>query len=303
MQNNVKYDVAIIGGSYAGLSAAMALGRAIRKVLVIDSGNPCNRQTPHSHNFLTQDGHSPAEIALIAKSQVLAYPTVDVLEDEVIAVKGDNNSYEVLLKSSNLIQAKKVLFATGVKDQMPLIPGFAECWGISIIHCPYCHGYEYKGQETGILMNGDMAFETGRLISNWTDKLTIFTNGSSSIGIEHRAQLSALRIHIVEKTVEKIAHSKGHLSHIVFTDGSTCMLEALYARPSFEQHCQIPLELGCAINDMGYLQVDDFQQTTVPGIYAAGDNATMYRAVSNAVAAGTKAGAFINHELILERFL
>lgn len=107
MQNNINYDVAIIGGSYAGLSAAMTLGGAIRKVLVIDSGNPCNRQTPHSHNFLTQDGCSPAEIALIAKSQVLAYPKVELLEDEVIAVKGDNNSYQRTFH----LESSMILFA------------------------------------------------------------------------------------------------------------------------------------------------------------------------------------------------
>jgi len=300
MQNNVKYDVVIIGGSYAGLSAAMTLGRAVRKVLVIDSGNPCNRPTPHSHNFLTQDGRTPTEITLIAKCQVIAYPTVEFLEDEVTAVKGDNNNYEVLLKTGNIIQGRKLLFATGVKDLMPSISGFAECWGISVIHCPYCHGYEFEGRQTGILMNGDIAYETGRLISNWTDKLTVFTNGNSSINTEHQAKLSALKINIVEKSIKEIAHSKGYLSHIIFADNSTFILDALYARPSFEQHCQIPLELGCAIDDMGYLKVDDFQQTTVLGIYAAGDNATMYRAVSNAVASGTKAGAFINHELIRE---
>ena len=300
MKNTIKYDVVIIGGSYAGLSAAMTLGRAIRKVLVVDSGNPCNRQTPHSHNFLTQDGRTPAEIRCVAKAQVMAYPTVEFLEDEVTAIKGDNHNYEVLLKAGNVTLTKKLLFCNRRKRSDAPNPWFCRMLGISVIHCPYCHGYEFKNRQTGILMNGDMAFEMGRLINNWTDKLTIFTNGKSSISSDLQEQLAVLKIDTVEKSINKVAHSKGQLSHVIFADGSTCMLDALYAKPAFEQHCKIPLELGCAIDDMGYLRVDDFQQTTLPGIYAAGDNTTMYRAVSSAVASGTKAGSFINHALIGE---
>ena len=181
MEENQIYDVVIIGGSYAGLSAAMALGRAIRNVLIIDNGQPCNRQTPHSHNFLTQDGSTPAAIAALGKSQVMAYPTVQFVNDKVIAVEGENNNFRISTLGGEKVKARKLLFTTGIKDLIPDIKGFAACWGISVIHCPYCHGYEYKGQQTGILANGDIAFEFGRLIRNWTDRLTIFTNGISTI--------------------------------------------------------------------------------------------------------------------------
>ncbi|MCU0337011.1 MAG: NAD(P)/FAD-dependent oxidoreductase, partial [Sediminibacterium sp.] len=172
-----KIDVIIIGGSYAGLSAGMALGRALRNVLIIDSGKPCNIQTPHSHNFLTQDGKTPKEIANLAKRQVEEYKTVKFFDGLAIKGKKIENGFEIEAENGNIFSAKKLIFATGVKDIMPKIKGFSECWGISIIHCPYCHGYEYSKDKTGVLANGETAFEIGKLISNWTKDLTIFTNG------------------------------------------------------------------------------------------------------------------------------
>ena len=298
MESNEKYDVIVIGGSYAGLSAAMALGRAIRNVLVIDGGKPCNIQTPHSHNFLTQDGNTPASITALGKSQVLAYPTIQFVEDHVTDVKGEDNSFEVTTASGKKLLAKKLLFATGVRDLMPNIDGLADCWGISVIHCPYCHGYEYRGEKTGILANGDIAFEFARLISNWTDRLTIFTNGKSSITDEQKAQLVNRNIEIVEREMQKVEHTNGYLNHVVFTDGTTAKLTALYAKLPFEQHCKIPESLGCSLTEMGHIKVDGFQLTSVPGIYAAGDNTIMMRSIASSVASGAMAGAMINRELI-----
>lgn len=144
-----KYEVIIIGGSYAGLSAAMSLGRALRNVLIIDSSDACNKQTPHSHNFITQDGNKPAEISEKAKKQVLNYSTIEFLNDFVVSIEKKEN---FIIKSSNeIFEAEYLILATGVKDIMPNIPGFSECWGISVIHCPYCHGYEVKEQKTGFI--------------------------------------------------------------------------------------------------------------------------------------------------------
>lgn len=302
MENNKRYDVIIIGGSYAGLSAALALGRAIRNVLVIDSGKPCNRQTPHSHNFLTQDGRTPVEIATSGKTDVMEYPTIRFLEDTVTAVSGENNSFEVFTASGHQVQAYKLLFSTGVKDLLPDLPGFASCWGITVIHCPYCHGYEFKDQVTGIMANGDTAFEMALMIRNWTKQLTVFTNGKSELTEARAKQLASLNINVVEKPLQEVKHKNGYMNRIDFTDGSSHSLEALYARPPLGQHCEVPKEIGCEINDDGYIQVDDFQKTTVPGVFAAGDNTTRFRAVSAAIGAGGKAGAFINHELIAEGY-
>lgn len=298
MKEDRTYDVVIVGGSYAGLSAAMSLGRAIRKVLVIDNGKPCNSATPHSHNFLTQDGSTPAAIAEAGKLQALTYPTVRILNAKVEAVTGEDNQYNVFTDSGENISAKKLLFTTGIKDQLPRIKGLTECWGKSVIHCPYCHGYEYRKQPTGILANGDKAFEFGRLVRNWTDQLTLFTNGKSTVDAAKRKVLEDLGISILEVPLEEIVHTNGYLREVKLADGFHHQLNALYAKLPFEQHCKIPEQLGCSKDEAGFIVVDEFQKTSVKGIYAAGDNSSGMRSVANAVAAGSKAGAMINFELV-----
>ena len=299
MKNNtIQYDAVIIGGSYAGLSAAMGLGRARRQVLVIDSGAPCNKQTPHSHNFLTQDGNTPAGIAAIAREQVLRYPTITIAADTVIAASGTNNDFTLSLAGGEEVFTRKLLFATGIRDIMPEIPGFADCWGISAIHCPYCHGYEYSDQPTGILANGEAAADFGLLIRNWTAALTIFTNGYSTIPEASRIKLEAQGIGINENPVLHVVHDHGQVSQLDLGGGDYAKLNALYARLPFIQHCTLPAALGCELDDKGYLKVNELQSTTVEGIYAAGDNTSPMRAVAAAVAAGAKAAAMLNHELV-----
>lgn len=297
-KNNI--EVIIVGGSYAGLSAAMALGRALRNVLIIDGGKPCNSQTPQSHNFLTQDGKSPSLISSIGREQVLAYDTVRLLKDEVQSVHGKNGGFSVETISGQKFETKKLLFATGLRDILPDIKGFTECWGISVIHCPYCHGYEYRNAPTGLLMNGELVLEKATLIRNWTTNLTVFTNGPSTVDDRDKKKLFEKGINLIEKRITRLNHYQGKLVDIVFEDNSSSSIKALYAPPTFEQKCQIPEKLGCAITSAGHIEVNNFQQTSVPGVYAAGDNATMFRSVAAAVATGSVAGALINHELIGE---
>lgn len=300
MEYNKRFDVIIVGGSYAGLSAAMALGRSIRNVLIIDSGKPCNKQTPHSHNFITQDGQTPQQIAEAAKVQVLKYNTVTFYEDTVIGAVKIENGFIVNTLGGESFATHKLLFATGISDQMLDISGFAECWGISVLHCPYCHGYEVKHKPLGVIANGDMAFEFSRLIHNWSKNLVLLTNGQSTLTQQQTKMIKQHDIEIVEKEIIEIEHDKGYITNIVFKDGSKQKLTAVFAKIGFKQHSTLPEQLGCSINEQGFITVDDFQRTTIPGIYAAGDNTTMFRAVSGAVAAGTKAGAMINKELIEE---
>jgi thioredoxin reductase len=298
MENQTQFEVVIIGGSYAGLSAALALGRAIRQVLVLDGGQPCNRTTPHTHNFLTQDGRAPGELAAQAKAQVLAYPTVQFCSELAVAAQGKDNEFTVTTATGRVVQARKLLFATGVRDLLPDLPGYAECWGISVIHCPYCHGYEYRGQPTGILLNGDVAFEQARLLRQWTDQLTIFTNGASVIQDEHRQQLVAMRVNVEEAPVQALKHQGGFLTNVVLADARQLPLTTLYARPAFEQHCTLSHALGCTQTEAGHIAVDGFQKTSRAGIYAAGDATALLRAVSQAVATGGVAGVMLNHELL-----
>ena len=302
MKDNKQFDVIIIGGRYSGLAAGMALGRALRKVLIIDSGKPCNRQTPHSHNFLTRDGMPPAEIAAIARQQVEKYETVHFLNGLVVAGEKTETGFEVQTEKGETFIAKKLIFATGIKDIMPEIPGFAECWGISVLHCPYCHGYEVKGQQTGILGNGDYGFEFSSLISNWTDDLTLYTNGTSTLTPEQMVKLEMHRIRTKEAEIERLEHQNGYIQNIIFKNGQKAPVKAIYSRTPFVQHCSVPEALGCEITPEGYIKVNPVQQTTIPGVFACGDNTTRMRTVANAVAMGTTAGMVANKELIEESF-
>lgn len=302
MREKKHFDVIIVGASYSGLAAAMALGRALRKVLLIDSGMPCNWQTPYSHNFLTQDGTPPYEIAALSRQQVLAYETVEILNDTAIQGTKTHNGFEIETKSGKSFGATKLIFATGIKDTMPLIPGFAECWGISALHCPYCHGYEVRGNLTGILGNGDVGFELAKLISNWTNYITLFTQGEASFSVEQIDALQYNKINVEEREIQIIEHTKGSMETIVLNDGSALKINALYARLPFVQHCSIPEQLGCIHNEEGYLKVDALQKTNVDGIFACGDNTSRMRTVANAVSMGTTAGMMVNKEIIEENF-
>jgi len=302
MKDQHDFEVIIIGGSYAGLSAGMALGRALRRVLIIDSGKPCNRQTPHSHNFLTQDGETPKAIWEKARAQVEKYDTVTFYSGLAVTGAKTESGFSITTDKGNTFQAGKLIIASGISDQMPDIPGFAECWGISVIHCPYCHGYEVRNEATGILSKGDMAFEFSKLVHHWTKDLTLLTNGPADLTDAQQQKLQSHHITLVEKAIEAIDHQKGYIRQVVFKDGSTLALKALYAKIPFVQHSGIPAQLGCELTEHGFIKADAFQKTTVPGVYVCGDSCTMMRSVSNAVATGTMAGAMLNKELVDEGF-
>ncbi len=302
MKQPNNFDVIIIGGSYAGLAAAMALGRALRNVLVIDGGNPCNKQTPHSHNFLTNDGKTPKEIASLAKRQVRNYGTVSFLDGLASAGIQTKAGFEVNTQAGEVFTGRKLIFATGIKDIMASIPGFAESWGISVLHCPYCHGYEVRHQKTGIIANGDAGFEISSLISNWTKDLTLFTNGKSSLSEQQRTKLEKHQINIVEAEIDSLENKHGYIQNVVFKDGKTAQVKAIYATLPFVQHSSIPQELGCELTQEGYIKIDAAHRTTVKGVYACGDNTTSMRTVANAVSMGTTTGLMVNKELIEEDF-
>lgn len=302
MKDKKQFDVIIVGGSYAGLSAAMALGRSLRNVLIIDSGKPCNRYTPHSHNFITHDGAVPKEIATKAKEQVLKYNTVKFLQDVATKGKKTETGFEISTQSGETFSAKKLVFAAGVKDIFPAIKGFEECWGKSVIHCPYCHGYEFKGQKTAILANGERAIHLAALVNNLTNKLVVVTQGKPDLKEEQLVKLKKNNIELIEKEVAEIQHQNGEVKTLIFSDGTKENVSAVYASIPFEQHCTIPADLGCDKTEMGHIKVDLFQKTTVPGIYACGDSTSPMRSVAYAVAAGNITGAMVNMELTMEVF-
>lgn len=296
-----NFEVIIIGGSYAGLSAALALSRSLRNVLIIDSGRPCNRQTPHSHNFITHDGDAPKEIASKAKEEIFKYGVVKFYDGLAADGVQSNHGFEIKTDNGDIFTSRKLLFATGITD-LHTISGAAECWGISVLHCPYCHGYEVRNENIGVVGNGDMGYEFVKLISNWTKRLTLFTNGKSALSPEQTEKLKSNSVKIEESEIEEIEHLNGSVQSVVFKDKKKFKVTAFFMRPDFRQHCDIPEKFGCEKTGQGYIKVDDLQRTNVPGVYAAGDNSNFMRSVSAAVAAGNKAGAAINKELIEENF-
>lgn len=302
MEQPNLFDVIIIGGSYAGLSAAMALGRSLRNILVIDSGKPCNEQTPHSQNFLTQDGKTPKEISTLAKSQVEEYETVKFHNGKAISAQKTDFGFEIQTENNEKFQSKKIIVATGIIDEVPNIKGFKESWGISLIHCPYCHGYEYKGKKTGIIANGDKAVHISSLVKNLTEDVTILTRGKANFSSEQFEKLKNNQIDIIETEISELKNENGYVKSLVFDDGKEIDFEAVYGAFTFQQHSDIPKDLGCEFTEMGHIKTDMFQKTNVPGLFVCGDNSSMMRSVSNAVMTGNVAGAMVNMELVTDCF-
>lgn len=296
------YQVIIIGGSFAGLSAAMTLGRSLRKTLVIDAGEPCNRRVEHAHNIITHDGDSPARINEIAKNKLKEYLDVSFENDFVVDVKRKNDFFEVVTRSGKSFSSRKILLSTGLHDEMPAIEGFEECWTVSIFHCPYCHGYEVRDQKLALFGNGDLGFEFVRMLRNWSKDLALFTNGESTLSPEQEVALKERNVPVHTSPIEYLHHENGMIREIRMIDGKSVKVDAVFAKPALGQTSNLPVQLGCAINEHGLIIVDEFNHTNVKGIYAAGDCTSMFRALTIAMASGTKAGAIINRELGEEDF-
>lgn len=302
MKNKKIYDVIIIGGSYAGLSAAMALGRSLRQVLIIDGGLPCNKPTPKSHNFITQDGSNPKDITELAKKQVLKYNTVKFIEDFAISGVKSNNNFMISTNSGKTFITKKIVFATGIIDTIPDIKGFIECWGKSIVHCPYCHGFELRDRKTAILADAQKAKHLSVIIKNLTNYLTIINSRKEDFNPLEVNELKQKNINVINENIKEIEHNNGYLKNIVLTNGNKFPLEVLYASLPFKQHSDIPKVLGCIYTELGYIQVDNYQKTSVDSVFACGDNSGMMRSVAHAVHAGNLTGAIVNSELAMEEF-
>ncbi|WP_443939494.1 NAD(P)/FAD-dependent oxidoreductase [Pedobacter sp. MW01-1-1] len=302
MTDNKNFDVIVIGGSYAGLSSALSLGRSLRNVLIIDNEQPCNIQTPHSQNFLTQDGKTPKEISQLAKQDLVKYETVTFHKGIAISGTKTENGFEIRTNTNEKFTAKKLIFATGIKDTMPDIKGFSECWGISIIHCPYCHGYEHRYQNTGIIANGPKAFHLASMVNNLSDKITILTNGKADFSSEQLEKLNNRNIKIIETEISEIEHQNGQLENLIFKDGSKIPFNVAYGALPFTHQSDIPVSLGCELTEHGYIKIVATQKTTIPDVFVCGDNSNMMRSVANAVASGNIAGAVANGELVNEQF-
>ena len=294
------YDVLIVGGSYAGLQAAMTLGRCLRDVLVIDNGLAANRFAPQAHNLIGYDDTEPDRIRRWAREQVLTYPTVKVQQGSVTSVQVQKEGAIITAQDDegNNYIARKLLLATGLTDLLPDINGFKECWGKSIVHCPYCHGYELRGKELGIMAGAGAAITFLPLVYNWSEKLTLFINEEPAE--ETGKFIKDRNIKVVRSAIREVQHKDGYLNNIITEDGTEHMLDGLFASLPCDQQTEIVAQLGCTLDDSGFIETNVVGSTNIPGVYAAGDCTTPMRAISVAIATGYKAGIGINNELLNE---
>lgn len=292
----MQHDVIVIGGSYAGMAAALQLLRARRSVLVVDAGQRRNRFASHSHGFLSQDGADPAEIAATARRQLEAYKTLDWIEATAESASGAKDAFEVGIEGQGRREARRLLFATGVADTLPAIEGLSERWGRSIFHCPYCHGYELDRGRIGVIASGPMSIHQAQMIPEW-GAVTFFTNGAIELDAAAREDLAARNVTIEETPIARL---DGH-ADIVLEDGRSLAFAGLFTAPFATPASPVAETLGCAHMEtpMGIqIRTDEGKQTTVPGAYACGDVARMPHSVSLAVADGAWAGANIHRTLI-----
>lgn len=296
--NEQAYDAIIIGGSFSGLSAAMAMARARLRVLVIDANEPCNARVPHAHNLLTHDGEPPAVIRAKARADVAKYPTLHRYDDRAEHVSGRDGAFVVRTADGRVCNGRKLLLALGVRDELPGIAGFMECWGISAAACPFCHGYEVADKPWAVLGNGAEVVEYARLLRQWSPHLTVLTNGPATLTAEQHDVLASMSVAVNETPITRLEHVNGAVTAVVLNDGNTIPCTALFARLATTVPSAFFQELGCAFTPSGLIEVDPMQRTTVPGVFASGDCASPMRALSAAMASGTMAGAAMVHDLI-----
>ncbi|HTG17913.1 MAG TPA: NAD(P)/FAD-dependent oxidoreductase [Blastocatellia bacterium] len=292
-----NYDVVIVGGGFAGLSAALQLGRSRRRVLVSDTGKTRNAVAHESHGFFTRDGATPAELVRIGREQLRPYETVELRSVGVKAAKAQSKGFEITLDDETRIACRKLLLATGVVDEMPEIEGFKELWGKSIFNCPYCHGWEVRDQPLALYGGIELA----ELLKGWSDDLVLCTDGATLSEDESRL-LSKNNIAIREERIVRVEEKNGQLENIVFANGETLARKAIFIRPKQQQHSALAKQLGCEFTDSGTVKVDDFGQTSVPGVYAGGDMINPMQHISFAVSRGALAAVGINRALLQEDF-
>ncbi|WP_299906178.1 NAD(P)/FAD-dependent oxidoreductase [uncultured Paracoccus sp.] len=294
-------DVIIIGGSFAGLAAALQLGRARRKVTVLDTGQPRNRFAGHSHGLLGHDHKPPLDILAEARRQLARYPTIRLVSARADSVSGTIDDFSVLTGDGESLAARRLILSYGVVDQMPEVPGFAEGWGTAIVPCPYCDGYEVADQHWGLVWSGRQSFNQARLFLDWTDRLTVFDNGHD-IPPPIRADLAGRNIPVVEGRITEVTHDRGHSATVKLDTGPTVAVDILFAYPRNRPSASLHEALGLATVDtpLGIaLKVDERRETSTPGIYAAGDLANpMMPSVTTASSQGAMAGIFAQQSML-----
>lgn len=291
-----NYDVIVVGGSYAGMAAALQLARARRSVLVIDAGKRRNRAASHSHGFLSQDGADPAVIAGTARMQLEAYPTLSWVDDLVVKASGSRDAFMVERAGGETYGARRLLLATGVSDTLPEVKGLAERWGTSVFHCPYCHGYELDRGKIGVIAANPMSIHQAQLLPEW-GSVTFLTNDVVEPDESMLQDLSTRNVTVETTRIDRI---EGH-AEVVLIDGRRLEFAGLFTAPKSAPSTSIAQELGCALAEtpLGIqIQTSETKETNVAGAFACGDAARVPHSVSLAVADGAWAGAQIHRSLV-----
>ena len=290
------YDAIIIGGSYAGLSGALQLARARRRILVIDAGQRRNRFASDSHGFLTRDGQPAASIAAEGRANVAAYPNVAWHDGTASAARRDGDGFIVELDGAGTVRGARLVLATGVRDELPQIDGLAERWGKSVFHCPYCHGYELNEGRIGVLASSPMSVHQAQMLPHW-GQVTLFTNGMCPLDAAQLADLHARGVQVVDTPVLRLVN----VATVVLEDGRQEIMTGLFTFGRLHMASPIAEQLGCTF-DVGplgpFIRTDDTRQTTVPGVFAAGDAMRAASSVALSVADGAMAGVGAHRSLL-----
>lgn len=298
-------DVVIIGGGPAGLSAALMLGRARKQVLVCDGGAPRNSAAEGIHGFVTRDGIPPKEFRRIAHEELQPYG-VDILTDtRVTAVERLGPGFRVILASGRTVESRRVLLATGMVDMPPDLPGYRELWGTSIFQCPYCHGWEVRDRPFGLLVTSEPLLDFAIFLTGWTRDVVAFTNGVMEVSAEQRQRFERAGVRLETRRIRRFVTGAGngdpraHLEAVELEDGTRVAREVLFARPP-QRQTEVVQRLGVALDEQGFVRINEHLETSIPGVHAAGDLTTPIQGASLAAAAGTMAGAMMNHALNME---
>jgi thioredoxin reductase len=294
-----EYDVVIVGGGAAGLSAALVLSRARRRVAVIDAGTPRNAPAAHMHGFLSRDGLPPGDLLAIGRQEITGYGGDLIDGRAAVVVPGADTGFHVRLVDGPALSTRRVVIATGLRDELPDIPGVRERWGKDLLHCPYCHGYEVRDQPIAVLGGTSDAVAHAQLVRQWSGDVVLFAH-SDTLTADQRQQLAARAIGVVDGLVRRLVVDGDHLTGVELEDGRIIHRAAVFVRPRFVPNNDLLLALGCAVDDHGWVVIDAVGRTTTPGVSVAGNAANPRAQVITAAGEGSTAAIAINADLVDE---